>query len=1003
MMNLRLIVVSAIVGFSTGMAAVHHQSGVRRTPGDQVVPGVVILKLLPQSGVSRTNALSAAVTAALSRHGVQAMHRAFPGVPTLARANPMTVQGLDRIYYATVPPSADVVTLAAALARLPGVAYAEPKYLQTIYDVPDDPDFATQQTIYFSLMHAQDAWTVVKTNGSVIVADVDGGTYWQHEDLTPNLWINSGEDINHNGKFDTATASAGGDINGIDDDGDGYVDDVIGWNFTANTDNPDGSVATPGSASHGTATASLMAAVTNNGVGMAGSAWNPKLMPINTASATSDNSIAYGYEGIQFAAAHGAKVINCSWGRQGSYSQFEHDVVIAATASGSLIVAAAANASTNNDLVPNYPSSFKEVLGVGATNSTNDIIAGFTNFGISVSVYAPGVNVFGALNGGGYGSAGSGTSFSSPLTAGLAAMLFAQHPSWTPRQVATQIRVTADPIDAVNPSYTGYLGHGRVNFYRAVTESHPGLEVTSVHSVVSSGESCLVTRDTVRIVVTLKNILPQSAANAQFTLTSPNGTLRVVSGAASIASVGQDDSVSLPDFIVVADTVTGTKDVDLALRWVSNGTDADAYALPYTVFSSAPSWQLHDTPASSTVASGFYSIKAVDVSVLWAAGGDGAGSGPVVARSVDGGNIWTDATGDLSRMDLYCITGIDSLHAWVGTADGRIFATSDGGVQWTQQSYPGTQSPFIDGIWFFDPQNGRALGDPASSGGTYIILKTTDGGRNWSHVLVEPTGSSGEAGWNNSWWWSDPSHGWFGTNAGKVWRTSDGGAHWASATTTATNSLGVAFGDSLHGVAIHDNGVTSVTTDGGATWSNGTKLSSYLAGIAFAPGAPDVWAVDPAAPYHSVDDGQQWVAETTFPFDGSITHVTTADPTHAWAATSFGQILSYIPRVTGIALPSSGGAPSEYTLFPNYPNPFNPSTILTYRVGSPGRIRLSIYDVLGRQVAVLVDGNRPTGTYTVRWDATACATGAYFARLTAMSSTAPGTIVSQVRKLLLLR
>ncbi len=937
-------------------------------PGERVIPGIMIVKFKPGAGSPTTGILSSSLTAALQRQGIQSVRPVFPDVRALARVNPMAQAGLDRIFYAAVSPSADVREIAVRISRLPEVEYAEPKYLQTLYDTPNDPAYASSQAGYLALMNVASAWTTVKTNGSVIVADVDGGTYWQHEDIRPNIW------------GDTATQN-------------------VGWNFITNTGNPDGSAATPFSASHGTATASIMAAATNNGIGMAGTAWNCTLMPINAASATADNSIAFGYEGIQFAIAHGAKVINCSWGRTGSFSQFEQDVVASAAASGVLIVAAAANGSTNNDLVPNYPSSFKEVLGVGATSSTSTTVASFTNYGISVPVYAPGVDIWGALNGGGYGDVGSGTSFSSPLTAGLAALLLAQHPTWTPAQVATQIRLTADPIDGANPTLAGNLGHGMVDFSRAVTESHSGLEVVFDTTLVSSGQNFIVPGDTVRISVSLQNILPLTANNVQFTLTSSDGALRVLSGAANVTSIPQGAEVTLPDFVLRADTVTGSRTVVLALRWVSNGNESDAYALPILLFSAPPVWRLHDTPAPSSL----FSIKAVNTSVIWAAGGNGSKTSPSVVRSINGGATWTNVTGSLTGVDLYCITGTDSSHAWVGTSDGRIFATTDGGTSWNLQTYPGMQSPFIDGVWFFDNLNGRALGDPP--GGTnnkYIILTTADGGQTWNHVLNEPTGFSAEAGWNNSWWWSDAQHGWFGTNQMRTWRTTNGGSNWASAATPGANSIGISFGDPLHGVVNYDDGSISTSSDGGASWSNSQPLGTGLAAVAFAPGTPTVWVAGQFTPFHSDDTGHTWNQETTFPFVGALDHVSAVDQTHAWCATSFGQILSYIPVVTSVPGGPPPLSPAGFALFQNFPNPFNPSTLIRYTIaGDKGQgtgnrdVRLAVYDILGREVAVLVNENESPGTYQVTFDASRLSTGVYFYRLTSgtYSSTMKMTLI----------
>jgi len=970
MRRTRPLLALTVLSFVLAIGAVQPRPRNPEPPREErVIAGVIVVKFRSSVPAAASGILSSGLTARLQIRGVQSMKQAFPDVRALARSNPMAQSGLDRIFFATVPGSADVRQIAARLSRLPEVEYAEPKYLQTLYETPNDPYFSSIQASYFSLMHVPDAWSTVKTNSSVIVADVDGGTYWQHEDIRPNIW------------GDTATKN-------------------VGWNFATSTGNPNGSASTPISYSHGTATASLVAAATNNGVGMAGSAWNCVLMPINSASTVIDNAIEFGYEGSQFAAAHGAKVISCSWGRTGSYSQFEHDVVTAATASGALIVAAAANASTNNDLVPNYPSSFPGVLGVGATLSSGPTIADFTNYGISVPVYAPGVSIFGAIVGGGYGIIGSGTSFSTPLTAGLAALLFTQHPDWTPGQVAAQIRVTADPLDVANPSYAGVIGHGMVDFSRAVTETHPGLEITGDTAIVSSRQEYIIPGDTVRISIKVKNILPLTAANVQFTLTSSDGAVQVLGGTAGVTSIPQGTEVALPDFVVRADTITGSRTVILALRWVSDGGNTDAVAIPLLIFSQAPRWKLHDTPAPSPL----YSVKAVTSSVLWASGGDGAQTDPGVVRSVDGGATWSLATGNLTNVDLYCITATDSSHAWVGTSDGRIFATTNGGTSWSAQTYPGTQSPFIDGIWFFDNLNGRALGDPpGGSNARFVILTTSNGGQTWTHVQSEPNGTLSEAGWNNSWWWTDPLHGWFGTNHNKTWRTTDGGSTWASGLTSGSNSVGVSFGDQLHGVAVFDDGTASTSSDGGATWSAGSTVGASLTSVAFVPATAFVWVSGPFTPYSSSDTGRSWTPETTYPFDGSIDHVSVIDESHAWGATSFGQILSYISGGPSGPGGPTGGDSTAYALFQNFPNPFNSSTVISYQLPLSSNVTLSVYDLLGRRVATLATGTEQSGPVRVVWSPRDNASGVYFVRLEAVPLDGSRGKFTQTRKLLYLK
>ena len=169
----------------------------------------------------------------------------------------------------------------------------------------------------------------------MIIALVDGGTDIHHRDLQQNIWINDGEIPG----------------NQVDDDGNGYIDDIYGWNFVNNSGDPTGSEITPVNQDHGTHTAGIASAVSNNHTGVAGMAWNAKIMGINCSDPGTDRTILYGYEGIKYAAENGADVINCSWGRSGIYSSFEADMIAYATSLGSVVVAAAGNeASTSPQL-----------------------------------------------------------------------------------------------------------------------------------------------------------------------------------------------------------------------------------------------------------------------------------------------------------------------------------------------------------------------------------------------------------------------------------------------------------------------------------------------------------------------------------------------------------------------------------------------------------------------------------------------------------------------------
>jgi photosystem II stability/assembly factor-like uncharacterized protein len=894
----------------------------------------------------------------------------------------------------------DPQSVSAMLSRAAGIEYAEPKYMQWITATPNDPHLAWQNDA-LSRMNVFTGWGLVKGSPGVPIADIDGGTDWRHEDLLANVHINALEDVNKNNQFDEA------DINGIDDDGNGFVDDVVGWNFTNDSNDPRGFGATPQSYAHGTATASHFGAVTDNNLGMAGSSWNCSLLPVCTASPTTENGIQYGYEGVVYAFRNGAKVINCSWGRIGGFSRFEQDVITAATSAGALVVAAAGNENLDHDISPHYPSNYRGVLAVGAVYSTNDEKASFSNYGVTVPVYAPGVNIFSAFPGGGYGNGGSGTSYSSPLVAGLAGLIIVQHPDWTPARVAAQIRSTADAIDAVNPVYQGLLGRGRVNFARALTESHPALDLASVQASTPDGRKLFLVGDTIVISAEVRNPMSLPATSVQFTVTASNSMLQIIAGTATVSVIAPDEQVRLPDFRLRVGELSYAREVAIRIRWQIGGSEGDGDALRVMLFPSMPVW-LMDFEGTGI---GLFSVKAVTRDVAWAAGGNALGSAPMAMRTVNGGQSWTKVTGNMPNADLYCVTAIDQQRAWAGTGDGRIVATVDGGSTWTVQSYPGRQSPFINAVWMFPDGTGYAQGDPPGNmaaplpaDSRFIVLKTTDFGVTWAHLVNEPPGNAGEAGWNNSFWWTDAAHGWFGTNSNRVWRTTDGGVSWGSAPTGSTNSYGVAFSDVNNGLAVHDAGAVSRTSDGGVTWSGAVSpTTDQCAGVALVAGSANAWVTSGSTPYQSRNGGVSWSAETLFPFTGSISHLSFADTMRGWAVTSDGEVLRYDPSaLTPVDEQPAEGVPELYRLEQNFPNPFNPSTTIVFHLPESGRVTVTLFDLLGREVRVLADADYGAGVHRVKFDGSGLASGAYVYGLVVRGGNGAETF-RRARTLLLIR
>jgi subtilisin family serine protease len=271
------------------------------------------------------------------------------------------------------------------LEQRPDVRYAEPNWIyHATSTTPDDPLFGslwglhnTGQTVNGHTagttdddIDAPEAWDRNRGRASTVVAVVDSGVAWDHPDLSPNIWSNSGEIAD----------------NGIDDDGNGKVDDVRGWDFAYGDNNPwdyD---------DHGTHVAGTIAARGNNGIGITGVAWQASVMPVQAINANGSGSNANIADAFAYAAANGAKVVNASLGGPAA-SQAISDAIT--THPNTLFVVAAGNDGTNNDTAPTYPCSHtaENLICVAATDN-GDNLAGFSNYGaLSVDLAAPGVDI----------------------------------------------------------------------------------------------------------------------------------------------------------------------------------------------------------------------------------------------------------------------------------------------------------------------------------------------------------------------------------------------------------------------------------------------------------------------------------------------------------------------------------------------------------------------------------------------------------------------------------
>jgi len=295
------------------------------------------------------------------------------------------------------------------------------------------------------------AWNI-QTGNPMVVGVIDSGVDYNHPDLAGNIWTNLGE--------------IAGD--GIDNDSNGYIDDVRGWDFAFNDNDPmdvDG---------HGTHVAGTIAATGNNSLGVIGVAWNKaKIMPLRFLDDSGSGATSNAILAIDYATAKRVKVTNNSWGGLLPIpNKALEDAIKAAGEQGALFVAAAGNESRNTDLVPAYPASYDlpNIISVAATDH-NDKLSYFSNYGKnSVDLAAPGSEIYSTLPGGNYGFL-SGTSMASPHVAAAVALVWAKDPTLTPAQVKNRLLKTTDPITDPIARLIWKLDAGRLNVANALAGS----------------------------------------------------------------------------------------------------------------------------------------------------------------------------------------------------------------------------------------------------------------------------------------------------------------------------------------------------------------------------------------------------------------------------------------------------------------------------------------------------------------------------------------------------
>ncbi|MBN2201612.1 S8 family peptidase, partial [bacterium] len=910
-------------------------------PGVRVAEGRLIVKRR-NPALAKT---SAAWNAASIRAGVRSVAPRFPG-------HAGDGSGLSKILDIRLAAGTDPWKAAEMLYADPDVEWAEPVMGRSVRYTPNDPFLLYQW--YIGKIRAEEAWDLGRDATSVPIAIVDTGVRRTHPDIAASLWTNPGE--------------IGG--NGIDDDGNGFKDDTWGWDFSDSDNDPGPSDIRDQDGFpvgwHGTAVAAAAGAAADDGVGMAGAAFRCRLMAVKGSfDDDPDQSIYDGYAGIVYAADNGAGVINCSWGGT-AVSFAEEDAVAYAVGRGCLVVGAAGNEGVSD---PFYPASLQGVLAVAATGE-NDFSAGFSNFGPGIDMSAPGVSIYTAFGTDGY-AYWDGTSFSAPMVSGIAALVRTAHPEWTGFQAGEQVRVTADPIDVAEVDRAG--GSGRLNAYRALTETRPSLRIEN--AVFTEGEGAngdgeLNRGERVNCTFMVRNHLAASGP-VRLMVGVVNGAEAVENYSADLPPLASGETwsnASAPLVIQILESAQiGQRIVLYAFFEYPGCTDLDHMAFNVSY-------------AAGTVAAGNARLTVSSIGRIGFADGQHRfGEGFVfgsegnllfegalmTALSPDSVSDVARGPGDISENDFNAVVGREFTLSVPGPdADQQgtaVFTDADAvprlGIGVEQTAYAYAYAPDADYVLlscgFFSTDATQVSGLYAGLFMDWDVEGDADAGSNLGRFDE-------------------------GRNLASIYEPQSG-VHGGLRIFTGGLPVNYRFNRNYREPNFGSEGYTDLgkweDLSGGIRNTVPSEPGDYSHVLGVGP--IDIPAGDTVRIGYAVIGGSSWTGLQA-------------------ASDAAERKWNFITSVDS----SDELKPAVFGLERAFPNPFNGETVIRYSLAEQGPVRIAVMDVRGREAAVLLDGTRSAGRHEARWDGLAAGvpapSGVYLVRLTS------GDRV-QTRKILLIR
>jgi photosystem II stability/assembly factor-like uncharacterized protein len=399
-------------------------------------------------------------------------------------------------------------------------------------------------------------------------------------------------------------------------------------------------------------------------------------------------------------------------------------------------------------------------------------------------------------------------------------------------------------------------------------------------------------------------------------------------------------------------------------------------------------WKKQQSPVNSTLRR----ISFTDSLTGWAAGESG-----VIIHTTDGGNSWAVQNSTIHTF-ITDIFFINNKIGWATTIkdifpfNTIILKTNDGGINWNAENFQDTTA-LMRTVFFFDSLNGFI-------GGSYIAY-TSDGGNSWTRASVDSTVVSNYPVYEFNFY--NPSHGYACGGrldvAGVVWHTTDYGLNWNAQGVSADEIFDIFIFDSLNAITLAGDPeglypITKIkTTDGGNNWSRDTLSFRGLSFRIDFRTYNEGWSASGYRFLFTSDRGDTW-HEFETPDSSVIYDLQFTDARHGYAVGENGVILKLDPSL--VTVEPEMGQPNEFILYQNYPNPFNPTTKIRFRIPDDTFVNLRVFDILGNEVAILINEYKPAGEYEVEFNANGLSNGIYFYRIQAGS-------YAEIKKLVLLK